>query len=1554
MARVSLTLFTVVVDQTGGNYTLTLARNVLHATGPNDENDATTVLNYRVQDSDGTQASNTLTITFDDDAPTATTALLTGTVDEDGLPGGIAGGAGDVAGEALVATGSVTSLFQPGADGPLTFSLTAAPAGLPALKSAGVDVTYAIAGNTLTASAGAGNTVFTFQLLANGNYTFTLVKQLDHPTANTEDNLAIALGAMIQATDKDGDPATAAAGGLTISVNDDLPQAGTGSQTGTVDEDGLAGGIAGGAGDVAGAATTASGSVVSLFQSGADQPLSYQLLNSTGGLPALTSGGVAVTYAVAGNVLTASAGAGNTVFTLTLNATTGAWDFALLKPLDHAATGVGADAPGQENDIVLNLGALLQATDKDGDTAAPGGPLTITIDDDTPIATAALLTGTVDEDGLPGGIAGGAGDVAGEALVATGSVTTLFQPGADTPLTYGLAAAPTGLPALTSAGVAVTYAIAGDTLTASAGAGNTVFTFQLLTNGNYTFTLVKQLDHATSGTEDNLAIALGAMIKATDRDGDTVTAAGNGLIVSVNDDLPAANTGSQSGTVDEDGLPGGTVGGPGDVAGISTTASGSVTGLFLSGADQPLTYQLLNSTGGLPSLFSGGVAVTYAVAGNVLTASAGAGNPVFTLTLNGTTGAWNFALLKPLDHAATGVGPDAPGQENDIVINFGALLQATDRDGDISAPGGPLTILIDDDTPTAVSGAGTAPALLDETAGTGGAAVIATTTPKGDDPDVPGAGAIAKATTASPILAATGVYGADGAGTLVYALTITNAASGLLVSDGTLAGSAITLVNEGGVIVGRVTAGAFANQAAFAISIAPATGIVSVEQYLSIRHPVTTNPDDQVSLAAGSLGATVTVTDRDGDPVTPNVVDVSGLFRFDDDGPAITSVTTPLAIANSGTISATGAFVIATGADGQGVGNDTIKTVTFNATVNGNAVTSPTIVQVSEDANTAVFNISFVYNNSPTTTVTETGTVTFNKAAGTYTVDLADPIQGFSISETATGSLFQGYQLGSATTDNTQPAVSVTQITPSLFIQFTGVDGASSTANYNLVTPATGDGVGGTFANGELFSATASWVSVSNTANGVAGDTIGGDEILNFNLYNTNPTGTVGTPTANADAMFLKFDGIGAAEDFIVILKLFNPATGVYSTKALMVQNGDIQKGPGAGPGVYSGITLDNNDGLVIIEANDYNSGAENWKIVGAQIVVDPLAITGTAIDFNNTTGAGGASSGTQAFSADTNTGAPMKISSIGFVTNTTTAQSAVLTFGVTVQDGDGDTVQQTLVVNVSPVVLDLDGDGVEFLARSAGVTFDYLGNGAPLATAWAGKDDGILAIDLDGNGKADSGKEIVFGGNGLTDLQGIAAKHDSNHDGVLDASDADFAKFGVWQDANSNGVSDAGEFKSMADMGIASLDLTSDGKAYAAANGDVTVHGETGFAYANGGTGIAADASFAVAGADGDVMSALLNLGAGAADADAPKTTGDLPPVLAALSESNDSNFVDNLVESLSGGTSGSIGGGDASDDALASLLAAHVAPDHAAGATAFDLSQFTAHDEAMAAAAV
>jgi hypothetical protein len=199
---------------------------------------------------------------------------------------------------------------------------------------------------------------------------------------------------------------------------------------------------------------------------------------------------------------------------------------------------------------------------------------------------------------------------------------------------------------------------------------------------------------------------------------------------------------------------------------------------------------------------------------------------------------------------------------------------------------------------------------------------------------------------------------------------------------------------------------------------------------------------------------------------------------------------------------------------------------------------------------------------------------------------------------------------------------------------------------------------------------------------------------------------------------------------------------------------------------------------------------------------------------------------------------------------NALQVQGTTFSVPIALTDADGDSVASAITVSLTappmPLVLDLDGDGVEFASLAAGAVFDY-GDGT-VSTAWAGGDDGILAIDANGNGRVDGGAEIVFGGNGLTDLEGLAASYDSNHDGALDANDAAFAKFGVWQDADGDGTSDAGEFRSLSELGIASIGLTSDGKAYTAENGDVHVFGTASYTRADGSTGAIADAAFATA----------------------------------------------------------------------------------------------------------
>ena len=66
-----------------------------------------------------------------------------------------------------------------------------------------------------------------------------------------------------------------------------------------------------------------------------------------------------------------------------------------------------------------------------------------------------------------------------------------------------------------------------------------------------------------------------------------------------------------------------------------------------------------------------------------------------------------------------------------------------------------------------------------------------------------------------------------------------------------------------------------------------------------------------------------------------------------------------------------------------------------------------------------------------------------------------------------------------------------------------------------------------------------------------------------------------------------------------------------------------------------------------------------------------------------------------------------------------------------------------------SPLIVDLDGDGVETTTVENGAYFDHDNNGFAEKTGWVGKDDGLLAKDLNGNGQIDDGTEL-FGNNSV------------------------------------------------------------------------------------------------------------------------------------------------------------------------------------------------------------
>lgn len=127
---------------------------------------------------------------------------------------------------------------------------------------------------------------------------------------------------------------------------------------------------------------------------------------------------------------------------------------------------------------------------------------------------------------------------------------------------------------------------------------------------------------------------------------------------------------------------------------------------------------------------------------------------------------------------------------------------------------------------------------------------------------------------------------------------------------------------------------------------------------------------------------------------------------------------------------------------------------------------------------------------------------------------------------------------------------------------------------------------------------------------------------------------------------------------------------------------------------------------------------------------------------------------------------------------------------------------------NGSPIAIDLNGDGIKTISISQShINFDITGDGVAERTGWLSPDDAFLVIDHNRNKKIDDVHEMFGGlnrGEGFAELASI----DSNGDGVINKRDGAYSSLRLWQDKNSNGITDKGELFKLKSKGISELSL--------------------------------------------------------------------------------------------------------------------------------------------------
>ncbi|MDI1302711.1 MAG: VCBS domain-containing protein [bacterium] len=174
------------------------------------------------------------------------------------------------------------------------------------------------------------------------------------------------------------------------------------------------------------------------------------------------------------------------------------------------------------------------------------------------------------------------------------------------------------------------------------------------------------------------------------------------------------------------------------------------------------------------------------------------------------------------------------------------------------------------------------------------------------------------------------------------------------------------------------------------------------------------------------------------------------------------------------------------------------------------------------------------------------------------------------------------------------------------------------------------------------------------------------------------------------------------------------------------------------------------------------------------------------------------------------------------------------------------------------PLVVDLDGDGLETVGLAAGIMFDHGNDGVAENSGWVGEDDALLVRDLNGDGVINNGSELFGNFSRLKNRQmadnGFAAladldsngdgfvteadtvdvarisSEDANHDGVITPDEVTttitpesiFSQLRLWRDRNQNGQTDAGELLSLSEAGLSALSLAGNYQSVTETDGNV------------------------------------------------------------------------------------------------------------------------------------
>ncbi|MCG9640856.1 retention module-containing protein [Vibrio sp. Isolate34] len=488
-------------------------RNLDHSGG-----DIVKTITVTSEDKDGDIVTSTVTLTISDGAPPVIDTVPTVALEEANLIDGSSPG--------LPVSQTETITFTAGSDDVSHFRIDTTQFNTSGdLKADGLVVQ--LKEDPLNSdnyigyveSGGVQTDIFTitFSSVVLGEYTFTLLEELDHLPVQGNNDQVFTLPVI--AVDKDN--TDSAMKPLTVTITDDVPTITdtTVASTFVVDEDDL------------GTLAQATGSFVTT--EGADQVEVYELRNISTLEATLSSGseGIKITEITGAANTTTYQGtttSGTPIFTLALG-NDGSYTFTLLGPLDHE--------PSSEARNKLPISFDVVAVDSDGDDSNQY-VLPIEVLDDVPVMTAPTGETVVDEDDLTG-----IGSDQTEDTIINGLFTV--DEGADGVVKYELVDEDLVLTGLTSDGeslewlavsqVGTTFTYTAQTVTSN----EAVFEITFDTSDNsYQFELFKPLKHPDGADENNIELDFSVVAEDFDQDQSNAI----DLTITVTDDVPLVTT----------------------------------------------------------------------------------------------------------------------------------------------------------------------------------------------------------------------------------------------------------------------------------------------------------------------------------------------------------------------------------------------------------------------------------------------------------------------------------------------------------------------------------------------------------------------------------------------------------------------------------------------------------------------------------------------------------------------------------------------------------------------------------------------------------------------------------------------------------------------------------------------------------------------------------------------------------------------------------------------------------------------------------------------------